>query len=305
MKVTVTSANAPTVRHTTHIVMGAPVLTARQDKPLTGVEPGSELRVTPAFGNKGDTAIGDSFIVELWTEEATLRRQYSNCRYDKAVSPTRAQCELPGPLPVGAAYETDGPLTAVVDETAMYGKVYTTVLRAHDPLNNTLLPASAPRGTGGPLGVRPVDGSGDDFIPSGYGKAEMAGGELSFSTNQINDVQAIGFTIKGKVGKVFDTQVPYPRNYDGGVLRLKLPEGVTLVPVKPENHPSEVSYCEYADQEHGLAHCSGRLDGGAWLRARIDKRVPGAQGGISASSDPEIDPNQENNTAPVKVEYLD
>ncbi|MFH9424666.1 hypothetical protein [Streptomyces sp. NPDC017529] len=305
MNITVTSANAPTIRHTTHIVMGVPVLTARQNQPLTGVEPGSALRLTPAFGNKGDTAIDDSFIVLLSTEEATLRRQYSNCRYDKAVAPTKALCELPGPLPAGAAYETDGPLTAVVDKTAMYGKVFYSVLRAHDPLSNTLLPASAPRGTGGPLGVRPVDGSGDDFIPSSYWKAEMSSSDLTFSTNQINDVQAIGFTIKGKVGQVVETQVPYPRNYDGGVLRLKLPEGVSLVPVNPGDHPSEIFYCGYAEQENGLVHCAGSLDGSTWLRARIDKRVEGAQGSISATSDPEIDPNQENNTAPVKVEYQD
>ncbi|MEU4204398.1 hypothetical protein AB0F64_31260 [Streptomyces sp. NPDC026294] len=304
MNITVTSANAPTVRHNTHVVMGAPVLTARQSKPLTEVQPGSELRVSPAFGNKGDTAIDDGFLVLLTAEQATLRNQYSNCRYDKATAPTKALCELPGPLPAGAAYETDGPLTAVVDKTAMYGKVHYTVLRAHDPLNNTLLPASSPRGTGGPLGVRPVDGSGDDFTPSAYWKAEMAGSTLDFSTNQINDLQAVGFTIKGKIGQVVDTQVPFPRNFQGGLMRVKLPAGVSLVPVKPGGHPSEDSYCGYASQGNGLVHCFGTLDRNTYLRARIDKRVPGAQGSISADSDPAIDPDQENNTAPVKVEYV-
>ncbi|MEU6965280.1 hypothetical protein [Streptomyces chrestomyceticus] len=304
MNITVTSTNAPTVRHTTHVVMGAPVLTARQSKPLTEVQPGSELRVTPAFGNKGDTAIDDSFLVLLTAEEATLRTQYGNCRYDKAVAPTKALCELPGPLPAGAAVETDGPLTAVVDKTAMYGKVHYTVLRAHDPLDNTLLPASSPRGTGGPLGVRPVDGGGDDFTPSAYWKAEMAGGTLDFSTNQINDLQAVGFTIKGKIGQVVDTQVPYPRNFKGELIRVKLPAGVSLVPIKEGDHPSEDSYCGYAPQGNGLVHCYGTLDRNTYLRARIDKRVPGAQGSVSADSDPAIDPNQENNTAPVKVEYV-
>ncbi|UNO43561.1 hypothetical protein [Streptomyces sp. MST-110588] len=304
MNVTVTSANAPTLRHTTRVVMGAPVLTARQDKPLTGVKPGSAMEVRPAFGNKGDTAIEDSFTVVVTTEEATLRRQYSNCRYDKAVAPTKAQCELPGPLPAGAAYETDGPVTAVADRTAMYGKVHYTVLRAHDTLGNTLLPASAPRGTGGPLGLRPVDGSGADFEPSAYWKAEMSGGGLSFSTNQINDVQAIGFTIKGKIGQVVEAQVPYPRNFQEGLLRLKLPQGVSLVPVKLGDHPSELSYCWYVKQGQGLAQCAARPDGSSWLRARIDKRVPGARGSISVTSDPKTDPDQKNNTAPVTVEYL-
>ncbi len=50
--------------------------------------------------------------------------------------------------------------------------------------------------------------------------------------------------------------------------------------------------------------CYGILDRNTYLRARIDKRVPGAQGSVSADSDPAIDPNQENNTAPVKVEYV-
>ncbi|WP_030023202.1 hypothetical protein [Streptomyces monomycini] len=304
MNITVTSANAPTVRHTTHVVMGAPVLTARQSEPLTEVRPGSELRMTPAFGNKGDTAIDDSFLVLLTAEEATLRKQYGNCRYDKAVAPTKALCELPGPLPAGTAYETDGPLTAVVDKTTMYGKVHYTVLRAHEPLDNTLLPASSPRGTGGPLGLRPVDGSGDDFTPTAYWKAEMAGGTLDFSTNQINDLQAVGFTIKGKIGQVVDTQVPFPRNFKGGLMRVKLPAGVSLVPIEPGGHPSEDSYCGYAAQGNGLVHCFGTLDRNTYLRARIDKRVPGAQGSISADSDPAVDPDQGNNTAVVKVAYV-
>jgi hypothetical protein len=44
------------------------------------------------------------------------------------------------------------------------------------------------------------------------------------------------------------------------------------------------------------------------LRVRIDKRVAGAQGTISVPSDPSDpapDPDPENNTSPIKVEYLD
>ncbi|MEE6268135.1 hypothetical protein ACFCXR_04805 [Streptomyces noursei] len=303
LHITVTSANAPTVRRTTDIVVGAPRLTARQDKPLTGVKPGSEVPLTPAFGNKGDTDVDDDILVTVRATEATLRPQYRNCRYDKPVAPTKAECTFPGPLRVGAAYETDGPLTAVADATAMHGKLTYAVYRAHDRLDarypGEQLPATAVRGTGAPLGLRPIDGSGAEFATSAHWKAEMAGGDLAFDTDQIHDVQAVGFAIKGKVGEVVEVDVPWPRNLGEGDVRVTLPEGVSPAPVNPEEHPSEMTFCRPAD---GGASCSWGPHG-TTLVVRIDERVDGARGTVSAPSDPAADPNQENNSAPVTVEY--
>ncbi|MGG2465580.1 hypothetical protein ACO0M4_38450 [Streptomyces sp. RGM 3693] len=306
MNITVTSDNAPTVRRTTDIVVGAPRLTARQDKPLTGVKPGSEVPLTPAFGNRGDTDVDDDVLVKVVATEATLRPQYRNCRYDKAVAPTRAECTFPGPLRGGTAYETAGPLTAVADATAMHGKLSYTVYRAHDRFDEGFsdahpLPPSAVRGTGAPLGLRPVDGSGDAFQTSAHWKAEMAGGALAFDTDQIHDVQAVGFAIKGKAGEVVETDVPWPRNFGDGPVRVTLPEGVSMAPAHPEDHPSEMTFCQPAD---GGASCSWGPYG-TTLVVRIDKRVDGARGTVSAPSDPVVDPNQENNSAPVTVEYTD
>ncbi|MET8244732.1 hypothetical protein ABZV31_10120 [Streptomyces sp. NPDC005202] len=54
----------------------------------------------------------------------------------------------------------------------------------------------------------------------------------------------------------------------------------------------------------GPVACPGPEPAGTVLRVRIDKRVEGARGSITAPSDPAVDPNQDNNTAPVTVEYL-
>ncbi|MFD7665587.1 hypothetical protein [Streptomyces sp. NPDC059788] len=304
MNTTVTSANAPTVRHTTRVIVGAPVLTAREAPERTGVEPGSGLRLTPAFGNRGDTDIDEGLTVLVEADQATLRPLHDNCRYDKAVAPTRAQCDFPGPLPAGTAYETDVPLRAVADATAMHGRISYTVYRAHDTLGFPLLPASAPRGTGAPLGLRPVDGSGDDFTPS-WPTADRAYGKLDFATTQIRDVQAIGFTIKGKVGQVVEVQVPYARNSDARETLVTLPAGISLAEVTAGDHSSEMIYCGRRATADGPVRCSGPGTAGTWLRVRIDERVDGSRGSVYAASDPKADPDQENNTAPVTVEYTD
>ncbi|MEV5593732.1 hypothetical protein [Streptomyces sp. NPDC052496] len=309
---TVTSADAPTVRHTTHVIVGEPVITARQSSKRTGVAPGSALHLTPAFGNKGDTGIDDGLTVLVQATEATLRRLHGNCRYDKAVAPTKAQCDFAGPLPAGTAYETDAPLTAETGATAMHGRISYTVLRAHDTaaFDQQLLPASAPRGTGAPLGLRPVDGSGGDFVPSQHSYADLATGGLDFDSTQTDDLRAVGFTIKGKVGEVVDVQVPYPTNFTDADMEVTLPEGVSLVPVPRGEHTSDMVYCEPGKAGdgpgkagNGLVECHGWQVGGTWLRARIDRRVQGARGSVHATSGPESDPDQANDTAPVTVEY--
>ncbi|GAA2586778.1 hypothetical protein Stube_58690 [Streptomyces tubercidicus] len=303
LKITVTGANASTAHHTTQLVIGAPVLTARQPEKLTEVKPGSELPLTPAFGNNGDTDIDDDLTVVLKADQATLRKQYRNCRYDKAAAPTKAVCTFSGPLPAGAAYETDGPLTAVTDKTARRGSISYSVYRAHDTQDAELLPDSAPRGTGAPLALRPVDGSGSAFTDSGHWKAEMAKGELEFVTTEIRDRHATGFTIKGKVGQVVDVDVlgsdaPYQ-----GATRLTLPEGMSLEGPR-DGDPSEFLFCTYAEGDDGPVECPEPKMTSPTLRVRVDKRVEGAQGSISVASDPS-DPDQDNNTAPIKVEYLD
>ncbi|MEU7258511.1 hypothetical protein AB0B21_22215 [Streptomyces rimosus] len=302
--VTVTGPGIPTVRHATQVIIGAPVITARQVPKRTGVRPGTGMELTPAFGNRGDTGIDGGVTVLVEASGATLRRVHGNCRYDKAVAPTRAQCDFPGPLPPGAAYETDAPFTAQADATAMHGRVSYTVLRAHETSGeHRLLPASAPRGTGAPLGLRPVDGGGSDFAPSMYSHADAATSVLDFDTTGINDLQAVGFTIKGKVGETVDAQVPYPRNFVDPEMAVTLPEGISLVTVPRGEHTSDMVYCEPGASGSGPAECHGYEVGGTWVRVRIDRRVEGARGSVHALSGPKSDPNQENNTAPVTVEY--
>ncbi|MFI1501692.1 hypothetical protein [Streptomyces platensis] len=307
MNITVTGAGTPAARHTTQLVIGAPVLTARQEEKRTDVKPGSELRLKPAFGNRGDTDIDDDLLVVVQADQATLLTRYRNCRYDRAAAATKAVCTVSGPLPAGAAYETDGPVRAVTDKTARRGRISYTVYRAHDPQDAGLLPGSAPRGTGPLLGIRRVDGSGSTFTTSGHWKAEMATGELEFVTTRARDRQAPELTIKGRVGQVVDVEVLTPDPAHQGATRLTLPEGISLVG-RRDGDPSELLFCAYGDDENGPVECPAPQMTSPVLRVRIDKRVEGAQGSVSVPSgpsDPDGDPDPENNTAPIKVEYLD
>ncbi|MFI1163194.1 hypothetical protein ACH4UM_06190 [Streptomyces sp. NPDC020801] len=310
IRMTVRAANAPAVHHTTRLIVGMPYLTLRQDNTkLTGVRPGDAMRLTPAFGNKGDTGVDGGISVVVRAQSATLPLRYANCRYDKAVGATQAQCDFPGPLPAGAAYETDGPVTALADRTARSGLVQYSVWRTVDMSYLSRLPESAPRGTGAPLRLRPVDGGA--FTGDEADRSEVAsGGRLSFETTQVDDVAAVGFTIKGKVGRTADLTVPYPKG-DGwpgpggrGTLWVTLPPGVSLVEVPPEEHESDIPYCYPSPKKDGTVACPGPAPAGTGLRVRIDKRVEGARGSVRVTSDSALDPNQANNTAPVTVEYL-
>ncbi|UJB46631.1 hypothetical protein HRD51_17710 [Streptomyces sp. A1-5] len=232
--------------------------------------------------------------------QATLRRQYSNCRYDKADAPTKAVCAFPGPLPAGAAYETDRPFTAAVAETGRQGLITYTVYPAPNTPADAQLPDSAPRGSGAPLGLRTVDGS----LFTTYGR-ESAHGGVRFLTTRTQDRQVNGFTLKGQVGQTNDISVMDVNGYFEGDTYLTLPEGVSLG-WHPSGEGHETLYCGYVDQKNRKVLCPAPLTDPAILRFRIDKRVEGAQGTISVKPDPEHpDPDLTNNTAPITMEYVD
>ncbi|MGD3109179.1 hypothetical protein [Streptomyces sp. YGL11-2] len=303
LKITVTSSNAPTIHQTTQLVIGAPRLTARAERESSPgpIEPGSELKVRPAFGNEGDVGVeGDLNVVVDVKGQATLRRQYSNCRYDKADAPKKALCTIPGPLPVGAAYETDRPFTATVDKTGNHGRINSTLYPAPNTPTRDLLPDSAPRGTGAPIGLRPTDGSGFTSFDR-----DLAHAELGFLTTRRYDQQVNGFTIKGKVGDEISMDVMNEDGYFEGDTHLTLPEGLTLIGHR-KNESGDDPFCEYDDEKHRTVLCPAPLNVHPSLRFRIDKRVEGAQGTISVEPDPEHpDPDLTNNIAPITMAYVD
>ncbi|MFF0625736.1 hypothetical protein [Streptomyces sp. NPDC004296] len=303
MKVTVTSDNAPTIHFTTQLVIGSPRLTARENlHPASGpIEPGSDLEVRPAFGNEGETDVdGDLNVAVKVQGQATLRREYSNCRYDKADAPKKALCTIPGPLRAGAAYETDRPFTAAIDKTGSQGKITATLYPAPNTPTRDLLPDSAPRGTGAPLGFRPTDGSGFRTFAK-----ELAFGDMQFRTTRMYDRQVNGFAIKGKVGQTTEIGVMDAGGYLDGDSYVTLPEGVSLI-AHQEGEASEMLFCEYTDEKNRKVLCPAPNNPLPVLRVRIDKRVEGAQGTISVKPDPEHpDPDLTNNTAPITVEYVD
>ncbi|MFE2509907.1 hypothetical protein [Streptomyces naganishii] len=307
---TVRAANAPAIRHTTRLVVGSPQLTLRPSgKRLTGVRPGDAIRLTPAFGNKGDTGIDGGVSLLVTAQGATLSTRYSNCRYDKPTGATKAQCDFPGPLPAGTAFETDGPVTAKTGADARNGLIQDSVWRTADMPYFTALPTSAPHGTGAPLGLRPVDGGA--FVRNDDEYSEVASGDaLAFETSLHDDVAAVGFTIRGKVGATVDVTVPYPQGDgwsgpdDRGTLHVTLPAGVSLVEVPPEQHESDILYCYPSPRKDGTVACPGPAPPGTVMRVHIDRRVDGARGSVRADSDPALDPDRTDNTAPVTVTYL-
>ncbi|MER7990396.1 hypothetical protein ABTY53_33155 [Streptomyces noursei] len=301
MKITVTSGNAPTLHRTIQLVVGAPELAVRQGAGLTGVAPGSEVKVRPAFGNRGTSGLDDDLSVVVDAKgQATLRREFSNCRYDTADAPKTAVCTFPRPLLAGAAYETDRPFTAAIDGTGRQGAITYTVYPAPNTPSSAQLPDSAPRGTGAPLGFRPVDGG----LFTTFGP-ESAHGVVPFLTTRTRDLQVNGFALKGRVGQTNDINVKDLDGYYEGGVYLTLPEGVSLA-WHPSGEGHEELYCDYVDEKKRKVLCPAPLIDPPTLRFRIDKRVEGAQGTISVQPDPEHpDPDLTNNTAPITVEYVD
>ncbi|KUL35566.1 hypothetical protein ADL22_27095 [Streptomyces sp. NRRL F-4489] len=300
--VTVSSTNAPTIHHTTQVVIGTPFVTARVTRGRGGVAPGSDVAVTPAFRNEGDTGIqGDLNVVVDVTGQATLRRQYRNCRYDKADAPTKAVCTLPGPLPAGTAYETDRPFTATTTPTGRQGLITYSLYPARDTPVRAQLPDSAPRGTGPALGFRPADGG--DYSP--YSRAGHSSGTFRFITTRTYDMQADAFTIKGAVGEEISLDVVDVDGFSDGVKQFTLPEGV-VVEGHREGESGDLLFCEYSDRASRKVSCPGSTSIDPVLRVRIAKRVEGAKGSVYVEPDPRHpDPDLTNNTAPITVEYTD
>ncbi|MFE6691249.1 hypothetical protein ACFVFQ_32865 [Streptomyces sp. NPDC057743] len=301
VKITVSSANAPTIHHTTQLVHGAPRLTAPTETERTGVQPGSALELRPAFGNQGQLDVDDDLnVVVRVNGQATLRERYRNCRYDKAEAPTRAVCTFPGPLRAGAAYETAEPITAAIADTGRQGHFTYAVYRAQDTPASALLPASAPRGTAAPLALRPVDGA--EF--TGYSADQAVSGTI-FRTTRTDDAQVNGFTLRGKVGKETSLDLMDVDGYYEGDTVLTLPEGISVAGSR-EGDVSEDLYCSYLDRKNRKVLCPSPRTTQPTLRFRIDKRVEGARGTISVQPDPvHADPDPSNNSAPIRVEYVD
>ncbi|MFJ8195754.1 hypothetical protein [Streptomyces sp. NPDC096152] len=307
---TARAAHTPTVRHTTRVIVGDPVLTARQRYPaLTGVRPGAKVGIVPAFGNKGDIGVPGGVSVVLTAEGATFAERYRNCRYDTVGKRISAQCDFPGPLAAGTAFETDAPVVATADDDAHSGHLGFTVYRTTDVFALAAVPASAPHGTGRPLRLRPVDGRAFEEIGDPRHSEEADSDGVRFATTRVHEVEAVGFTIRGRVGQVVDLTVPYPKGDDWGAggrttMRVVLPRGLTLVEVGPGEHESDIPYCYRNPSGDGSVLCPGPAAPGTGMRVRIDRRVDGARGSVTVTSDPATDPNQTDNTAPVTVEYL-
>ncbi|MBN6544524.1 LPXTG cell wall anchor domain-containing protein, partial [Actinacidiphila bryophytorum] len=296
---TVTASNAATVTRTTQVVVGSPRLTT---DPVTSQElTGGSVQVSPAFGNRGDIAVTQGITLQVSSAAGTTAR-YSNCRYNRADAPTVAECTFDRALAPGDAFRTDGAFSfAPPDASSGVTVTYAVWPTGNPPDLAGALPADAPRGTGGPLGLTAIDGS-----------ALVAGGstELTFLPpgGTHVDLAATAFTITGKIGRTVDVNVPYPTTPKGGFdrsmvegpLEVTMPPGTTALPLGRDEE-TEAVYCVPADGGT-KATCGFGPDGfGTVLRVRIDRKVAGATGTITVRPKGDIDPNPANNSAAITV----
>jgi hypothetical protein len=296
---TVTASNAATVTRTTQVVVGSPRLTT---DPVTSRElTGGSAQVSPAFGSRGDIAVTQGITLQVSSAVATTA-SYSNCRYNRADEPTVAECTFDRALAPGDAFRTDGAFSfAPPDASSGVTVTYAVWPTGNPPDLAGALPADAPRGTGGPLGLTAIDGS-----------ALVVGGstELTFlPPGGVHvDFAATGFTIAGKVGRTVDVNVPYPTTPNGGFdrtmvdgpLQVTMPPGTTALPLGRDEE-TEAVYCVPADGGT-KATCGYGPDGfGTVLRVRIDRKVVGATGTITVRPKGDIDPNPANNSAVITV----
>jgi LPXTG-motif cell wall-anchored protein len=296
---TVTASNAPTVTRTTEVIVGSPRFTV---DPIGSQELAADgAAVSPAFGNRGDIAVTQGITLRVSSSVPTTAR-YTNCRYNRAEAPTLAECTFDRSLAPGDAFRTDGAFSfAAPDASSGFTVTYAVWPTGNPPELGGSLPADAPRGTTGPLGLTATDGdklvtaasSQQTFLPPGGVHVDFA---------------ATGFTITGKVGQTVDVSVPYPKDPQGGFdrtlvdgpLQVTVPPGTTALPLGRDEE-TEAVYCA-PGHRGATATCSYGPDAfGTVLRVRIDRKVAGAAGTITVRPKEGLDTNPANNTATIAL----
>ncbi|WP_143080590.1 hypothetical protein [Actinacidiphila rubida] len=278
--VTVTADNAPAVTATAHVVVGRPRLSVLPA--ASGRLAGRSVDVTPAFGNRGDVALTQGVTVRV-SGSAPTTREFSNCRYDRADRPTVAECDFPAVLSPGRAVRTDAPFTFTAPHAATsLGVSYQVWPTGNPPAGTEPLPADAPRGTAGPLGLTPSD---EGALVAGTAFE----GHWTVAADPppaLVDYAATPFTIEGVVGQTLDVAVPYPTGGPaGGPTAVRDPQVVTMpqgihavLPSRSERR--QAVYCVPVSGR--TVSCPFGPGGyGQILRVHIDANVPDAAGTIA------------------------
>ena len=85
---------------------------------------------------------------------------------------------------------------------------------------------------------------------------------------------------------------------------VTLPQGISLLDVDPGSHAGDILHCVPGRDMGDAVVCPRSQDRGHDDAVRIDRRVDGARGSVRVPSDPSADPDQDDDTAPVALQYL-
>ncbi|MFD3513867.1 hypothetical protein [Streptomyces sp. NPDC058657] len=326
----------PPLTRSTRVLIGSPLFLKRPVRRSPDRVPGSSFDLNPEFVYRGDLPV-TGVTVQLEIKGADFRDRHGNCRYEtlpaEIVPPvTLAECDFPATTVTdGEVYRLPEPLAAVVSTTAKKsdglpadsGSLTYSVWPTGAPDERIGLRPDAPRGKGpalrlekapsGPGGTEPSEltetyRGGLEFVNT-LGK-EVAAAEI--------DLEAPPIVVKGRIGEEISLAVPAAIAHQGGYtttrnreLLVTLPEGVTPLPQRGEDLPSEAGFCGDAGPQKVRCYLDtyGNPDS---LHARIDRLVPGATGRVELTGEDhrtgksqKIDDNPANDHAVTTVEITD
>lgn len=319
-KVTIhaTSSDGGTVDRTMTFVIGNPQLSANKLPDQSGVKPGGSFDIPIAIGDRGDVPADHGFgVIVDGGNSLDLAHKYSNCHYRPASAEfgePSAYCEFDQTIKPGEAYQLSAPITATADDSLMYSDVsyWAWPLDAKAPYGFDKSEYTA-TGTGDPVALKPA---------TGVGYTENGFGSVSVSADNHADFQAVGATVKGKVGDTA-TIVVSAKNLGPGTMDLSSrdasiysleftpPAGTTVVgnPYPGEEDPwtcdpGKAGAATYTCDPMSETMAAGDHDDFVFL-VRIDKKVAGATGQVKVITDqgdyPAHDDNAANDTADIPV----
>ncbi|MFG3168762.1 hypothetical protein [Streptomyces sp. NPDC048200] len=299
----------------TDVWIEGPDLRAQVEKPRTGDTAGETFGFTPRIRNAGRFP-AQGFGVKFAAAQVTFPVQYGNCRYAAEGPGLYADCWFDQPLAPGQAYEFTAPVSVGIPDTMVNGSFsYDPYLQGmtgnaeEDPGATGTDPALR-QGTGPELRVRPIDAGAGSFVD----KYNL--GEIRMHTSQTTDLRVSAEAVVGTTGSTdeatFRVDNAGPGRISGTVLRITVPEGLSVVrptpPPDPDNESEWQWECAAAGERVYTCRPPNPLEpGDTWqttLEFRIDRRVRGAEGLLEAIQDakrPVNDPHKADNTASFAV----
>ncbi|MFE3827692.1 hypothetical protein [Streptomyces sp. NPDC059092] len=183
---TATADNAGTVTGTTRMTVGGPTLhTPEQEKPVKGVEPGTSVPLTPRFANHSRFTTENGVALRITARDGLrLTSRPGSCSFDTAF--TSAWCTFPTRAAARTAYRVNSPITY----TAAPGEPAGT-LSCSWPSDPQEPDGLTVRGTDAPLTLTRT------ATPGGL---TYGGSEVHVETTVQADYEAVGATVRGRVG---------------------------------------------------------------------------------------------------------